>query len=298
MGILLPVELRLLRYFIAVAQELHFTRAAARLHVAQPALSRQIRKLEASLGTKLFFRSKRWVKLSDAGAVLLPQAIRLIEEADAAARAAVRAGKGEIGTLEVGFTSSTSGDLLPRAVSAYRRRFPGVEIRLREAITSEQVRMLMNDEIHVGLIQDLGVPPALAVQRLRREPLVVALHRAHRLAARTSVAIGDLADEPFILGPGESALATHPVGVACAAAGFAPRIAEQATDSVTRLVLVASGIGVSLLPASSRHLATREIAYRPIRGRPVTMDLLAAWRRIRVSPLTSAFVEVLKNVST
>jgi DNA-binding transcriptional LysR family regulator len=291
------MELRLLRYFIAVAQELHFTRAAARLHIAQPALSRQIRELETAIGTELFLRSKRWVKLSDAGAVLLPQAIRIVDEAEAAARSARRAGKGEVGTLDVGFTSSTGGDLLPRAVSVYRRRYPHVEIRPREAITSQQIPMLLNDEIHVGLIQDLGVLPGITVLRLRRERMVVALHRTHRLAARTSVAIADLADEPFVLGPGESALSTHPVGVACAAAGFAPRVVEQATDSVSRLVLVASGIGVSLLPTSSRHLATREIVYRPIRGHPVTMDLLAAWRRARVSPLRSAFVEVLRTVS-
>lgn len=290
------VDIRRLRYFIAVAEELHFTRAAARLHVAQPALSQQIRELERSLGTTLFLRSKRWVQLTEAGTVLLPEARRIVEQSEAAARAVQRAGKGEMGALAVGFTPSAAGDLIPRAVNEYRSRFPQVEVSLRVATSSQQIRMLLEDELHVGLARDVGFPKGLAVQRLRREEYVVALPRRHRLAPRARVAVAELAGEPFVLGPGPSESSSDVVFSACRDAGFAPRVVQQTADTTTALVLIAAGAGVTLMPRSSGHLATHDVVYRPIRGRRVTDDLFVAWRRQRTSPITSAFVDIIRGV--
>ena len=291
------VEIHRLRYFVAVAEELHFTRAARRLHLAQPGMSHQIRELERSLGTKLFVRSKRSVKLTDAGALLLPEARRIVEQTDAAEEAVKRAGRGELGILSLGFTPSAAGDIVPRAINQYRGRFPLVDIRLRVATTSQQIQLLLSDDLHVGLIRDIEVPTEITIQRLRREEWVVAMPRTHRLASRESVALTDLASEPFIFGPGHAKRSTDVIIAACAKAGFVPKVAQQTPDMATGLVLVASGIGVSLIPQSSGHLATRELVYRPLRGRPISMDLMVAWRRNRNSPMATSYIEVLRNVA-
>jgi DNA-binding transcriptional LysR family regulator len=293
---ILAMELRRLRYFLAVAEELHFTRAATRVHIAQPALSQQIRELEVDLGTKLFARTKRSVRLTDAGKVLLPEARRILAQVDAAVRAVKRSGDGEVGSLTVGMTLSAAGVLVPRAVNTYRSRYPHVDVHLRVLTTGTQLRQLLDDELDVGLIRDVVVPAGIARQRLRREEIVVGLHRGHRLAKRPRIALAELAEEPFVLGPAQSAQSTDLIFAACAEAGFAPRVVEQPTDMIATLVLGAAGVGVTLMPRSSGHLESPDIVYRPIRGRRVTLDLYVAWRRDRASAMTTQFVEVLRAV--
>jgi DNA-binding transcriptional LysR family regulator len=288
------MELRLLRYFIAVAEDLHFTRAAARLHISQPSLSHEIRALERTLGTPLFRRTRRWVKLTEAGALLLSEARAIVERTEEARRRVARAGRGEIGQLNVGFAMSAAGDLLPNAVLAYRARFPEVNVHIRELTTTEQIDALLTDELEVGLVHEVAMPPGLRAVAVRRDTLVAALPSGHHLAKRARIALLDLKPELFVVGPGQS---HHFVVSACASAGFVPQISQETSDTVTCLVLVASGVGVTLLPSSSGHLATRSVVYRPLSGSQVSHQLLVAWKPDRASPLTAAFVEILRKTA-
>ena len=288
------MELRLLRYFIAVAEDLHFTRAAARLHISQPSLSHEIRALERTLGTPLFRRTRRWVKLTEAGALLLSEARAIVERTEEAGRRVARAGRGEIGQLNVGLAMSAAGDLLPNAVLAYRARFPEVNVHIRELTTAEQIEALMTDELEVGLVHDVALPPELRAVAIRRDTLVAALPSGHHLAKRARIALSDLKAELFVVGPGQS---HHYVVSACASAGFVPQISQETSDTVTCLVLVASGVGVTLLPSSSGHLATRRVVYRPLSGSQVTHQLSVAWKPDRDSPLTASFVEILRKTA-
>jgi len=251
------VELRLLRYFIAVAEDLHFTRAAARLHISQPSLSHEIRALERTLGTPLFRRTRRWVKLTEAGALLLSEARAIVERTEEAGRRVARAGRGEIGQLNVGFAMSAAGDLLPNAVLAYRARFPEVNVHIQELTTAEQIEALMTDELEVGLVHDVALPPELRAVAVRRDTLVAALPSGHHLAKRARIALSDLKAELFVVGPGQS---HHYVVSACASAGFVPQISQETSDTVTCLVLVASGVGVGVGVAVSAGTASSDWA--------------------------------------
>jgi DNA-binding transcriptional LysR family regulator len=290
------IELRQLRQFIVVAEELHFRRAAARLGMAQPPLSQAIRKLENDLGVELFDRSRRQVRLTEGGLVLLEEARRTIAQAELAFEAARRASRGLIGLLRVTYVGASIYDFLPRLVRAYRQRF--VELQLRERTTAGQVRALQRGEADVGFIR----PPAFGADDLRyesvlREPLVIALPEGHVLADCPSVALGDLAGEPFITFPAYEGPAFHArLMAACEAAGFSMRVAQEAVQMHTIVGLVAAGLGVALVPASMRNLRQAGVVYRDLRD--VTdllhVDLAVLWRRGEPSAVVTAFLEALR----
>ena len=289
------MELRHLRYYVAVAEECHFGRAADRLHIAQSPLSQQIKQLEAELGVQLLVRSTRRVELTPAGERYLVRAREVLAIVDDAGQEASRVAAGEIGRVAIGFTGSATYELLPVLNRALRSALPGVDLDLRgELLTPTQVARLLDGSIDVGLLRPPVGDADLQVVPLRDEPLVVVLPECHPLAAADEVAIADLRDEPFVGYPSRHRSVVHDaVAAACRAAGFAPRPTEVAETS-TLVSFVAAGMGVALVPGSVRHLRITGATYRPLAGEAPTVSLALATRRNDPSPAVQRVVDVVR----
>jgi DNA-binding transcriptional LysR family regulator len=289
------IEIRHLRYFAAVAEELHFGRAARRLRIAQPPLSRQIRALEENLGCQLLVRNPRRVALTEAGRVFLEAAGRVFRELDAAVDAARRTSRGELGSLSIGYVPSAAYSRLPALLRAFHERFPSVEIRVRELPPADQVQELMRGHLDAGLVRGPVDEPALASETILEEPLVAVLPARHPLARRRQVPLADLASEPFVLPVRTAGPSYHDHILAlCSQAGFVPRIAHHQAGLSELLSLVAAGFGVSVVPASLRRLAGRDLAYRPLVGAP-TSPLILAWPSTSTSPVLRTFRELARR---
>ncbi|MCW5891286.1 MAG: LysR family transcriptional regulator [bacterium] len=292
------MELRHLRYFVAVAEELHFSRAAARLHIAQPPLSQQIRHLEHELGVTLLFRTRRRVELTDAGRAFLEEARRLLAQAERAQRIARRAGGGEVGQLSIAFVPSADLDLLPRVLRVWHARFPDVELELRTLLPAAQLEGLAGGHIHVGLVRlPVSVGRDLVVEPLLSEPIVAVLPQRHRLARRSRVRLAELADETIMLFQRHVAPGYYDLLIsACLGAGFTPRTFHPGSLQ-TNLALVSAGLGVSLLPASIRNLRRAGVVHRPLAPPVPRVALAVAWRRDERSAVVPAFVDVVRTVA-
>ncbi|AZM44819.1 LysR family transcriptional regulator [Streptomyces sp. WAC 06738] len=289
------MELRQLRYFVAVAEELHFGRAAGRLGIAQPALSQQIRKLETDLGVELLTRNRRRVALSPAGAAFLPEARETVARAARAARVARRTAAGELGRLALGFVGSATDELLPRAMPVLRTRYPDLEITLRESTSAEQVAALARGELDLGLLRPPSpLPAGLRTRLLTREPLVAALPVGHRLTRLPRLTAADLRGEPFVRFPrAKGAWMYDLITDYCRGdGGPPPEVAQEAVMMQTITALVAAGTGVALVPASQRTLARPGVAFRRLAAAPL-LDLVAAWPESGAGPARGAVVEVL-----
>ncbi|CAN5564006.1 LysR family transcriptional regulator [soil metagenome] len=293
------MELRHFRYFVALAEELHFGRAARRLRIAQPPLSRQIRDLEDELAAALFTRNRRGVSLTAAGNALLVRAREVLSAVDRAAIDAQRAGRGEVGTIAIGYVASAAYNALATILREFRANCPGVAVRVRQLPPTEQLRALRARELDVGLLRvpfdDSGVKSAI----VRKETLVAAIPSDHRLASRKRLALIDLADEPFVLFP---RIASPPffdyVVSLCQAAGFSPQIAYEAPH-FDLLSLVSAGFGVSLVPSSTKEMRREGLVLRPIVGSP-RADLVVVWRAEEPGacpPAVRDFVQVAKRSS-
>ena len=292
------MELRHLRYFVTVAEELHFGRAAERLHLSQPPLSMQIKALESEIGTRLLERSRRKVELTPAGAVFLREAREILGRVEQATAAAQRAGRGEIGELSVGFVTIADYNVLPLVLSEFRAHYPGVRLNLREATTDAQVRELAAQRIDVGFVLSPVQDDRLATRRLLREPLVAALPERHSLAGSSGrLSLARLADSPFILFPRymASGLYDDVVGF-CRRAGFSPRVEQEAVQMQTIISLVSAGLGVALIPASMRHLGRTGVVYRELREKSPQTEVLVAWRKSDNAPALQRFVECVEGV--
>lgn len=289
------LELRYLWYFVAVAEELSFSRAALRIGIAQPPLSQQIQKLEALLGCPLFERAGRRVRLTDAGALLLNDARRLLTDAGQTAERLRRAARGETGTLTIGFWPSTLFSPLPLAVRRFRERCPGVAVRMREMYQPEQFEAIGNGTIDIAIVREPPPVDGILAIEVLAEPFVVAVPEDHRLAALRAVGAAQLRDEDFVLFPRDSAPGLHArlLGV-CRRAGFEPRVVQEAEAWHTIISLVEAGIGVSLIPASFQGRRTGALAYRPLTGRQVRTLTVACVRQSGRPPVAEAFLEVLK----
>ncbi|HEY7945977.1 MAG TPA: LysR family transcriptional regulator [Casimicrobiaceae bacterium] len=285
-------ELRRLRYFVAVAESLHFGRAAARLHMSQPPLSRQIQQLEREMGTALFRRSKRRVELTDAGAWLLGEARRLLAEAESLAAMTQRAASGETGRLTLGFISTVDYSILPGLLGAYRGAHPGVTLELRELTSDVQLRELHEGRIDAGMLLAPVDDAALALLPLLREPLVAAVPAADALArSRGPLSLGSLARRPFIIFPRSAAASLYDAIIEfCRQAGFAPRVAQEAIQMQTIVSLVSAGLGVALVPSSLRDMRRRGVVYRPLREDSPRLTVLLAWRAANRSVCLAQFV--------
>jgi DNA-binding transcriptional LysR family regulator len=293
------MELKQLKYFVAVAEELHFTRAAARLKMAQPPLSFQIRQLENELELRLFERTKRKVALTSAGRVFLHEAYRLLGSASAAVRAAQRAYRGETGRLHLGFVGSAAYRLLPALVRRYRAEYPEVQLTLHELSSAQQGEAFEAGRIDVGLVH----PPvredlAVTVETILREPLVVALPDHHPLASRAKVPLAKLADEDWILFPRQVGPGFHTrvIQVCQKGAGFTPRVVQEAPQMASIIGLVAAGLGLSLVPASLTELRRSGVVYRTLTTK-ATLELAMAWRRDTDHPIITPFLELVRAVS-
>ncbi|NKB57240.1 MAG: LysR family transcriptional regulator [Alphaproteobacteria bacterium] len=295
------MELRHLRYFVAVAEESHITRAAEKLGIQQPPLSQQIKALETELDVQLFRRKPRGVELTDAGRLLLEDARQILEKVEHARAATQRTARGEQGRIVAGFTSSAPfHPLVPRVIRSFREATPLVSMQLEEAGTGTLVEGLRNETLDVAFIRSpVSDVEGIAVHPLIEEDMVVALHAGHRIAAEGDeepIALEALASEPFILyrrsvGPGlHDAIIT-----ACNGAGFTPDVAQEAPRITSTLNLVAAGLGVSLVPDSLRRLQMDGISYRCIRQRPaLKAPLNLACRRVENSIAVRRFIDMTR----
>jgi DNA-binding transcriptional LysR family regulator len=293
------MELRHLRYFVAVAEERHFGRAAARLHIAQPPLSQQIRRMEDELGEPLLYRTTRSVELAPAGEILLERAREILAGVDRAIEDAQRAAHGEYGRLAIGFTGSATYSLLPTFAAALGRELPGVTLDLRgELLTPAQVAGLLGRDLDLGLLRPPVHDRALVTEVLRSEPLIAVLPRSHPLAETETVPLEELADEPFVMYPSHFRSVLHDaVENACAAHGFTPLAAYEVAETGTLVSFVAAGLGVSLVPASVGHMTVEGAVYRPLANDASRVELAATWRRDDERPVLLRALDVIRRAA-
>jgi DNA-binding transcriptional LysR family regulator len=290
------MELRHLRYFVAVAEELHFGRAAERLYMAQPPLSQQIRQLENEIGVTLFERTNRRVQLTEAGQVFVEEARSILERVDQAVVRAQRAERGESGWLGVGFVASATFGILPDILRRFRECYPDVELVLLELFGGEHGQALREKRIHVGFARLPGEEEGVVLETVAREPLLVALPSSHRLSPHTTVRLKELADEPFIQFPPQpqSHYAEYVIRL-CQSAGFTPNVVQKTGALATAVSLVAAGIGVALVPASVENLRRSGVLYRPIAEPSPTIELTMAYRQQDPSPILPHFLEITRE---
>lgn len=296
------IELRHLRYFVAVAEELHFGRAAHRLRLAQPPLSQQIRKLEAILGTPLFTRTSRAVKLTAAGEIFLERARRTLQNVEQDLEEARSVGRGEVGFLNVGFIGSSMLTALPAMLGQYRRRYPTVRMQLYESYTSAVVRGLTTTALDVGFLRDGGESDGLNVEVLFSEPFVAVLPARHPRARQKTLSVTDLRDEPFVFfSPSAGSRAYGKPISLCEEHGFRPQIVQEAPQWLTILRLVGAGLGVTIAPACVRQIASPDVACLPFRVRQsgraasVKSDIELAYRRDEDRAIVTTFLSIARS---
>jgi DNA-binding transcriptional LysR family regulator len=290
------MELRHLRYFVAVAEELNVRRAAKRLHVSQPPLSRQIHDLEDELGTKLFDRSKQKLVLTAAGECFLREARQILSHVQRAAQLAQATSRGEAGQLSIAILPPIGGLFLPPAIRAFRKRFPVVDLTILDLLPQEQIAALMDRRIDIGFVPlpVVELNPAIEFEPVREVELMVALPPDHRLAKQHRLTLRKLAHEPFVMLRRSSAVLLHGwVSSLCREAGFEPQI-KLADGPTSILELVSSGFGVALLPGIFMRFPS-EVVFRPLLATTPKFHLSLAWRRDNESPLLKTFVEILRT---
>jgi DNA-binding transcriptional LysR family regulator len=292
------MELRHLHYFIAVAEELHFSRAAKRLCISQPPLSQQIRDLEDELGVKLFERTKRHVQLTEAGKVFLERSYLVLAQLEQAIEVTQRIGRGEVGRLAIGFVDSATYTLLPDILRVFREQFPAVELRLHELTTQEQIHALHQNQIDVGVVRSAIIEPGLSTECVLQESLVLALPQTHPLSAQVKVSVSTLADESFILFPAKlGPVFYEQIIQICQQAGFRPKVAQEAVQMQTIIGLVAAGLGIAFVPASLQNFHRSGVIYRPLQEQTSQTGLYLAWRQYDSSPVIRAFLNLAQKTT-
>jgi DNA-binding transcriptional LysR family regulator len=293
------VELRHLRYFRAVAEELHFGRAAERLHMAQPPLSQQILQLERELGVTLLVRSTRKVELTPAGEAYLKQVVAILDSVDEAGAQARRIAEGVEGHLAIGCVGSATYSLLPRLVRALRDELPGVDVSVRgEMLAPAQIAALLTGEIDLALLRPPVEQPGVLVETVRRDRLLVALPEGHALATRDDLCVSDLRDEEFVAhaGHGRSVMSSILTAM-CADAGFVPRIRHEVEETSTLVTLVSAGLGVAIVPEPTAALDIAGVCYRSLTPDALGVDLDVARVARANSSLLDNVLTVLRQVA-
>jgi len=291
------MELRHLRYFVAVAEEKHFTRAAERLGIGQPPLSQQIQQLERELGARLFRRLSRGVELTEVGEVFLIDARLTLEAAARAGENARRAARGELGALQIGFTVSASfHPFVPKVILGFRKTHPAVTLTLREGNSSELLNLVRDGRLDLAIVR----PPArfheeLELEALFNEDMLIVLSASHRLSGSAALSLTDIAHEDFVLyarhtGPG----VFDAIVAACQQAGFSPNVTQEAPQMSSTINLVAAGLGVSIVPAAIRSFRAEGVRYIPIRGIAPHAPLSLAYRRFEQAPSILRFLDALR----
>ncbi|MBW4685065.1 MAG: LysR family transcriptional regulator [Komarekiella atlantica HA4396-MV6] len=292
------MELRHLRYFIAVAEELHFSRAAERLHIAQPPLSQQIQQLEAELGVELFHRkTKRQVQLTEAGQVFLQEAYQLLAQLEKAIEITQRTGRGEKGQLRIGFTSLVTYDLLPVILRRFQEQFPEVELVLQELTTAHQEQALKDGHIHVGFAHPPLEDNTLNQECIQQEALIVAMFETHPLIKQERISVRSLSGENFImfprhLGPGlyEQILSL------CQQGNFTPKVTQEAIQMQTIIGLVSAGMGIAIVPSSLQNLQRTSVVYRALEEKIPLVETAVVWRKEGMTPVLREFLKIVKIV--
>ncbi|WP_158441530.1 LysR family transcriptional regulator [Kribbella steppae] len=297
------MELRQLRSFVVVAEELNVGRAATRMHLTQPSLSRQIAALERDLGVELFARVRRRFVLTAAGETFLAEAQDLLRRSDEAVRAAQRTQRGELGTLRLRFVQSATFEALPRLLGPFRQAYPEVVLDLESLTTIRQTEALRDGRIDVGLIRPTtpegarttaGRTNGLLTRVVSNDPLVAVLPARHRLARRKRIRLEELAEDPFVFYTRLSGPAVHDTIVGyCRAAGFTPRIDQQAADVQTIVSLVAAGLGVSVLIGPTPPSNPDAVVYRELSDDLPSWQLSVAWSPDNRSPVLARFLELV-----
>jgi len=289
------METRHLKYFIAVAEERHFGRAAQRLHMAQPPLSQQIRQLEEQLGTPLLLRTTRKVELTPAGQVLLDRGRVLLQELEALEEDVQQVGAGATGVIRVGFTGTATYRLMPSIVQAARRSAPGLRITVQgEMLTPQMESALEEGRLDVAVLRPPVRSGTVALKLLEQDQLVAALPDDSPLAVKGTLELAELAGQDFIGYPSYSAVSSIVVD-ACRKAGFQPHLVQEARETSTLLSLVAAGMGIALVPMTSRMFSFQGVVFRPLRN-PPPVDLAVAWNRNSETPLLRSFLNLFDTL--
>ncbi|MDJ0591684.1 MAG: LysR substrate-binding domain-containing protein [Pleurocapsa sp. MO_226.B13] len=291
------MELRHLRYFVAVAEELHFGRAAKRLCITQQPLSRQIKDLEEELGAKLFYRTKRTVRLTEVGEIFLAETRKTLQQADRAVELVKQASQGKIGSITVGFTGSALNIVLPTAVRQFKQLYPQVDLTLKRMQTPEQLLALNNGQIDLGLLHPPINHDGLILETIYREQLVVALPDNHPLAnVSKPVSLQQLANESFILFPRHvgSVLYDRIINL-CQQAGFSPNVVQETIPQQTILGLVAAGIGISLIHSSVRTLGRHGVVFRDLIEPTPTLETAVAWSPHASNLVLPSFIKIVRQ---
>jgi DNA-binding transcriptional LysR family regulator len=292
------MELRHLRYFVTAAEELNLSRAASRLRISQPPLSRQIRNLEEEVGAPLFDRSKHRLQLTPAGKAFLEQARQILTQAEHAVRMAKSVSQGKSGQLTLAFLSPLGGVFLPAAVRMFRQKFPQVEVTIIEMVPGEQIKALFDGQIDIGIVarDEARFEKALALEPLGEVGMVAALPPEHALTKLRKVPLQRLAGEPLVFFKKSSAPAVHDwIRDLCRSSGFEPKIGRQCDQAQAILDSVASGIGIAILPEFFRRYQS-EVAFRPLAPYTPKTELCLVWRRHDSSEALYALRSIMRQV--
>jgi DNA-binding transcriptional LysR family regulator len=293
------MELRHLRYFVAVATELHFGRAAKLLHISQPPLSTQIRALEDELGVRLLHRTRRQVSMTHAGKAFLQDARQILARAEQAILTARRAARGEIGELVVGFISVADYNLLPLVLREFRRRYPLVTLSLRELTTDAQIAELLEGRIDVGFLLPPVSESTIESVPILREPLIAAIPEHHQLAKIPgAIPLASLSSAPFIMTPRHMAPGLHDDIVSfCHSAGFSPQVIQEAVQMQTVISLVSADMGVALIPESLQNLQRTGVVYKRLKEKSPLTEIRLAWRAGDDLPALNLFVQLAREIA-
>lgn len=293
------MDLRHLRYFIAVAEEQNIGRAATRLHISQPPLTRQIQQLEEELGVLLLNRTPRGVELTQAGELFLEEARNIRSIVEQATERTQRAGQGKLGRLDVAIFGTAILDAIPKLLLAFRQTYPEVKIVLHTMNKAEQIEALRQRRITVGFNRMLAPLPDITTKLVVNEELLLAVSHSSPLAKRESVSFSELRDHPLVLFPtGARPNFIDKVMNLCHEAGFEPLVSQEVGDAITGVALAAGGFGVCLIPESATSLALPGVVYKPITGLPshAKVDLSCIYRNDDRSPILQAFLGVVDRV--
>ena len=288
------MELRHLRYFVAVAEEMHFGKAAQRLHIVQPALSKQISALERELGVLLFSRTKRTVAFTPAGEAFYAEARDVLRRVDRASETTKLTAAGAMGTLEIGFTSPIIWSVLQPILRRQRETFPGVRLHLKELHSSPQIRLLREGKLDAGFVRATGPDELLEFKPVLREGIVIAVPEDHPLAGKKRIDLAKLADERFILVSRSTAPGFFDNCMAlCQSYGFSPAVVEEGNTPAALYGMVAAGLGVSLGPASAGRIPWGGVVFRPPTKDSVVVEFCVAYRRDDPSQALAAFLDTV-----
>jgi DNA-binding transcriptional LysR family regulator len=293
-------DLNQLRCFVTVAEELHFGRAAARLNMTQPPLSRQIQVLEHIIDAPLLERTSRSVRLTPAGRSFLPEARRILKLAESASQVARRIALGKTGSLKIGFTAAAAYGFLPELVAACRAKLPEVDFSLKEMVSGDQFEALTSGQIDAGLLRPPIARPEIASRRVVAEPLLAAIPKKHPLANADSITIKDFGDQPFVMYSPYESRYFHDLLVALfTRADILPRYVQHLSQIHSILAMVRAGLGLAIVPAAAASLKIADVRLRPLKLRTrVPVELFMVWRRDNEDPLLAALVKIASELSS